>query len=149
MSPWPRKVHRSGRSVTCWKIVSIASRSTVRRAPSAASDLPLVRSKSRTEPQAPREALSNSSKSNASLDSFPWNQDHFSCPMASEIGKMSAADATLDKIVITVSPRGHFPRGSSLRIASIAMMAPISHQLYVEGLSEISPYPCRLRLSLH
>jgi hypothetical protein len=57
--------------------------------------------------------------------------------MASEIGRMSAADAILDRIVITVSPRGHFPRGWFLRTASIAIMAPITCQLYAHDLSAV------------
>ena len=124
MRPSPRNVHRSGRSVTCWKKVSIASRSTVSRAPSAASDFPLVRIKSSTEPQAPLDALSNISKSKASLDSLPWNQDHFSWPIASEIGRMSVADAIFDNTVMTVSPSDHFPSGWSFSETSIAMIAP-------------------------
>jgi hypothetical protein len=130
-SPWPLGVQRSGESVTCWKNVSIASRSIVNRAPSAARDLPLVRSKSRTDPQAPLDALSNISKSNASLESFPWNQDHFNCPIASEIGKMRAADAILESIVMTVRPRVHFPSGWSWRHARVAMIAPVSSQSWV------------------
>jgi hypothetical protein len=120
----PCKTHRSGSSVTCWKKVSIASRSTVRRAPSAASDLPLVRISSKTEPQAPRDALSKISKSKASFDSLPWNQDHLSCPIASEIGSISAPDAILDRTVVIVRPAGHFPRDWSFKTASIAIIAP-------------------------
>src|SRR5689334_2051674 len=102
----------------------MASKSKVNRAPRAASDRPLVRYRRRSEPQAPREALSKISKSIASRD-FPENQAHFSWPMASEIGRIRAAEAILDSILTIVRPEGHLSRGRSLSTARLAIIAPI------------------------
>lgn len=52
--------HFLGKVTTCWKKGSMASAERVMAAPRAASDLPLIRSSKRKDPQGPLEALSNS-----------------------------------------------------------------------------------------
>lgn len=103
-----RTFQRSGKSTTCWKKVSMASIRRVNIAPNSASDLPFVRSKSMKDPQGPRDALSNISKSNISFEVPPLNQFHFNCPIASEVGMMKVAAAIFESTVTDVKAFGHF-----------------------------------------
>lgn len=123
MSPWPCNAQLSGKSVTCWKKLSVASMRRVKSAPNAANDRPFVRNSNRKESQAPRDALSKTSKSIISFDVLSLNHDHFSWPTASDTGKIKAEDATLDRIFTTVRACGRWLNGRSLEDRRILMIA--------------------------
>lgn len=98
-------------------------------APSAAKALPLVRIKSKSEPQGPLEALSKISKSHICFECSK-NQLHFNWPRASDTGSMRAAPAILESIEIyafsvrpVFSARTHLVSGLSLRPASTPITA--------------------------
>lgn len=109
----------------------------MRSAPRAASDRPLVRKRSIAAPQGPLEALSKISKSHMAL--VLWNQFYFSCPRASVVGTISAAEATFPSTFAKVrsSPDLGADIGSSLRCiynpTTATMQSRLTDQLRISN----------------